>query len=293
MLSSFGLRPSSLGAVRQKTRLHRTSGQWYATCHFLAARGSAGLEASGMFQTLERETLAGRVTGQVERLIVERHLQPGDRLPAERELAAKLGVSRTVVREAVRSLTAKGMLEVKPGSGTIVRTPSADDLSPSMALFLRGQRPQIDHQEVMEVRRLLEVEIAGLAAQRRTEQDLATLERILDEHVGIHQSRQIFVAWDVAFHSALAVATHNDLFPLLLNSVVTILRKVREIGFDVPGSPDRALYHHRAIFRQVKRGKAEAARHAMREHLAEAEDTMLKALKLRGAKPGLRRTPKP
>jgi GntR family transcriptional repressor for pyruvate dehydrogenase complex len=237
-----------------------------------------------MFQVLERETLASRVTGQVERLIVERRLPPGERLPAERELAVKFGVSRTVIREAVRALTAKGMLEVKSGSGTVVRTPSADDFTQSMTLFLRGERPEIDHHEVMEVRRLLEVEIAGLAARRRTERDLAALTAMLNNTAGIRESRQVFVAWDVAFHSALAVATHNDLFPLLLDSVVTIMRQVRELGFDLPGTPDRALRHHRAIHAQVERGKPEAARQAMRAHLDEAEQTMRRALQLRAVR---------
>src|SRR5262245_18269788 len=79
-----------------------------------------------MFQTIVREeTLATRVTGQVESLIIESRLQPGVQLPAERQLASQFGVSRTVIREAVRSLVAKGLLDVKPGSGTVVSTPSA------------------------------------------------------------------------------------------------------------------------------------------------------------------------
>jgi GntR family transcriptional regulator, transcriptional repressor for pyruvate dehydrogenase complex len=229
------------------------------------------------------------VTGRVESLIIENRLQPGDRLPAERDLAGQFGVSRTVIREAVRSLTAKGMLEVRPGSGTLVCTPSVESVTQSMTLFLRGGQPELDHKKVMEVRRLLEVEIAGLAAERRTEQDLAAMEAILKDINGIHQKRERFVEWDMAFHSALAAATHNELFSLVLDSVVATMIKVREIGFDIPSSPDHAIKLHGAIFKQVKRNDAEAARQAMRDHLIESEGTMVRALALRAAKTAKRR----
>src|SRR5437868_4206273 len=116
-----------------------------------------------LFRTLPRETtLANQVSQQLEALIIERRLQPGDRLPAERELARQFGVSRTVIREAVRSLAAKGMLEVRSGSGTIVRAPNAAAVSQSMTLFLRAGYPELDYRKVLEVRSILEVEIAGL-----------------------------------------------------------------------------------------------------------------------------------
>src|SRR5689334_10607565 len=104
------------------------------------------VEPPSLFKLVQREeTLASRVTGQLETLIVQRHLQPGDRLPAERDLAQQFGVSRTVVREAVRALVAKSLLEVQPGSGTHIRSPSAQSVSQSMALFLRGGQPAVDY----------------------------------------------------------------------------------------------------------------------------------------------------
>jgi GntR family transcriptional repressor for pyruvate dehydrogenase complex len=239
-----------------------------------------------MFELLERETLACQVTERVERLIVDRQLQPGDRLPAERELAGRFGVSRTVVREAVRSLMAKRLLEVKPGSGTVVRTPSAQSVTQSIALYLRGDQPELDYKKVIEVRRVLEVEIAGLAAERRTEADIKSLEQILADKAGVHEKRERFVEWDVAFHAALAKATQNELFPLLLDSVVSTMRRVREIGFDIPAAPDHALRYHTAILAQVAQGDGEGARQAMRDHLEEAEETMRKALNRRSAKVG-------
>jgi GntR family transcriptional repressor for pyruvate dehydrogenase complex len=233
-----------------------------------------------LFKAIPRETtLANQVREQLEELIVERRLQPGDRLPAERELARQFGVSRTVVREAVRSLMAKGLLEVRSGSGTIVRTPSAAAAAQSMSLFLRAGHPELDYRKVLEVRSILEVEIAGLAAERGTEEDIARMEQILEDTLKA-TNRETYVKADIAFHSALAQATHNEMFSLLLDSVVEIMRKLREMAFDIPPAPNRAYKYHCAILEQVKKGDGDGARQAMREHLVEAEDTILRAMAL-------------
>jgi GntR family transcriptional repressor for pyruvate dehydrogenase complex len=239
------------------------------------------LHQRDLFQTIERgTTLADSVTHQIEELIVEGRLQLGDRLPPERELARQFGVSRTVIREAVRALAAKSLLEVQPGSGTVVRSPTPESVAQSMTLLLRAAQPEADYDKVHEVRRLLEVEIAGLAAERRTIEDLEELETILLDSSETQDDPDCFPECDVAFHAALAQATHNELFPLLLDSMVDIMIKVRQLGFQVPGMPARALKYHRAVFEQVRAGDAEGARQAMREHLIEAEDTMRRALAL-------------
>ncbi|MDQ2998312.1 MAG: FadR family transcriptional regulator [Chloroflexota bacterium] len=245
-----------------------------------------------LFKTVEREsTLTTRVTAEIEHLIVGGQLQPGKRLPSERELADQFGVSRTVVREAVRGLVAMGLLEVRPGSGTIIRSPSARSVTQSMSLFLRSGQAVLDHTKVHEVRRVLEIEIAGMAAERRTDEDLARLHLILDEMEAIVKPPQIvsserdhYAANDVAFHSALAQATHNELFSLLLDSVVDVMIKVRQMGFDVPGSLLQALAFHRAILAQVEAGDAAGAREAMRVHLIDSEDVMRQGLALRAAR---------
>ena len=234
-----------------------------------------------LFQTIHRgTTLSNRVTHQIEQLIIEGHLQPGDRLPPERELARQFGVSRTVVREAVRALVAKSLLEVQPGSGTIVRSPTTKSVAQSMTMLLRSGQPEIDYEKVHEVRRLLEVEIAGLAAERCTAEDLEEMEDIIHQTSEIQDDQACFPECDVAFHAALARATHNELFPLLLDSMTDVMVKVRQMGFEVPGMPLRALKHHSAIYEQVKAGDPEGARQAMREHLIESEDTMRQALAL-------------
>ncbi|MDX1952878.1 MAG: FadR/GntR family transcriptional regulator [Verrucomicrobiota bacterium] len=235
-----------------------------------------------MFRAIERDqTLTGRVSSQVEQLILGSHLRPGDKLPAERDLADRFQVSRTVVREAIRSLAARGMVDVQQGKGTMVSTPSLESLAQPMALILRSSQGELEHHKVMEVRRLLEVEIVALAAARRTDSDIQRMEEILENRAEIHSNRQVFLEWDMGFHAALAQSTQNELFSLLLNSVASVLRQIREVGFDVPGTPDRALLHHQNILAAVKSSNVVEARRAMQEHMNEAQTTLLRSLELR------------
>jgi GntR family transcriptional regulator, transcriptional repressor for pyruvate dehydrogenase complex len=234
-----------------------------------------------LFAPVSREaTLANRVTKEIGKLIIDGRIEMGQRLPSERDLADQFGVSRTVVREAVRGLVAKGWLEVRPGSGTIVRSPTAGALTQSLTLLLRGGLSDVDYTKVHEIRRLLEIEIAGLAAERTSNDDLAKLAATLDEMEANRADRDLYAKSDVAFHAALAAATHNELFPLLLDSIVDIMVEVRQLGFDVPGSSEHALSQHRAILEQVRSGNAKGARQAMRKHLDYSEDVMRRALEL-------------
>lgn len=240
-----------------------------------------------MFKKVQREaTLSDLVSGQIQNLIVDNHLQPGDRLPAERDLAQQLGVSRTVVREAVRGLAAKGLLQVSPGrGGTSVRRPPAHSISESFSLYFRSG-PSMNQEKLLEVRRALEVEIAGLAAERRADEDLQRLAGVLEEAEQIGPTdREAFVRCDMAFHAALARATHNELWSLLLDSVADLLIETRRSGFDVPGTATRAYRYHKAIYKQVAQGNVEGARDAMRRHLAEAEDTQRKAKLMQAKQP--------
>ncbi|HWQ14518.1 MAG TPA: FadR/GntR family transcriptional regulator [Roseiflexaceae bacterium] len=237
------------------------------------------------FQAVAREsTLANRVAAEIERHIVGGRIHPGERLPSERELAEQFGVSRTVIREAVRVLAAKSLLEVRSGSGTVARAPTPRSVSQSMLLLLRTGQP-LDHTKVQEVRRTLEIEIAGIAAERRTAEDLAVLETLLGEMEALLRAperlpanRDRFTSNDVQFHAALARATHNELFVVLLDSIADVLLEVRRMGFEVPGSHQDALAYHQAIFEQVRAGDPPGAREAMSVHLANAEQVMRESI---------------
>jgi GntR family transcriptional repressor for pyruvate dehydrogenase complex len=243
----------------------------------MASENVAG-PPSGLFSTLEREaSLVERVTAQLEGLIFDGRLLVGESMPPERELARIFGVSRTVVREATARLAAQGLLELRPGGGMAITSPSPAAVGRSMTLMMRGESLQVDYSKVLEVRRLLEVEIAGLAAQRRTPADLNRFAALLAEAAESQQDGERFPALDVDFHMALAQATKNVLFVALMETMSDILVGFRQIGYQVPGMPARSLYHHRAIYEQVAAGSAEGARNAMRCHLDESEQTVREA----------------
>ena len=231
-----------------------------------------------MFETVHREpSLTNRVIKQLEQLIMSKRLQPGDRLPAIHELAHEFGVSRTVIREAIRSLSARGLLEVRHGSGTVVSRPTADDISQSIALYLRAEYSQIDYLKVNQVRFLLELEIAGLAAENRTQEDMDALTanlrdmEVLCEQQNGPVSRDLFAKLDVDFHSTLAHTTHNELFALLLNSVIDIMRDTRLMALELPGAFTRVFACHQQIVQAVVMANPDEAREAMRLHMSDVE----------------------
>ncbi|MCY7419851.1 MAG: FadR family transcriptional regulator [Chloroflexi bacterium] len=224
------------------------------------------------------ETLANRVVAELERLIVESRLGEGDRLPSERELAGQFGVSRTVVREAVRALAARRLLDVEGGRGTVVRAPSAEAAAESMGMLLRVQSSGSDAEKVTEVRRVLETEIAALAAARRTTNDLIALDAILNAAGSHLDDPDAFVKEDVAFHQALAGASHNELFSIILDSLAQLMLEVRLLGLRIPGTPRRSLTHHRTVFEAVRAGDPDRARRAMDSHMDEARQTLREAI---------------
>jgi GntR family transcriptional repressor for pyruvate dehydrogenase complex len=225
-----------------------------------------------------QETLANRVVIELERLILDSRLGEGDRLPSERDLASQFGVSRTVVREAVRALAAKRLVDVSGGRGTVVRAPTSEAAAESMRMLLQVQESASDAAKVTEVRRVLETEIAALAAARRTPDDLDELKSILRAAEAHLEDPDMFVAEDVAFHAALARATHNELFAILLDSLAQLMFEVRLLALRIPGTPRRSLHHHRALYDAVAEGDPDAARAAMDVHMDEASETLGRAI---------------
>ncbi|WP_376797020.1 FadR/GntR family transcriptional regulator [Thermogemmatispora sp.] len=221
--------------------------------------------------------LSDQVAAQLQALVIEGAFKPGEKLPSERELCELLGVSRTVVREAIRALVVKGLLEVRPGGGMAVRAPDTALVSELMSMMLRTGNKEIAFAHVQEVRRLLEVEIAGLAAERRDEEDLGRMEAQLRAMVEFEHDPQRWAEADVAFHAAIATATHNPLYPILLGTISDLLMEVRLTGVSLPGTPQRAQRYHVPIFERIKAGDRIGARKAMLDHLRESEETFQKA----------------
>lgn len=224
-----------------------------------------------------RERLADRVAAQLEALVVGQNLQPGDLLPPERELCELMGVSRTVIREAVRSLVAKGLLEVRQGHGTVVRAPDIRLAAQVLTHLLRGSGAErVAFARVHEMRRLIEVEAAGLAAERRTPDDLAAIEKA-QRACADATDPQSWATADLALHTTIAAATQNLLFPVLLGSMAQVLMELHRTAAALPDASARANRHHEAVVAAIRDGSPAAARRAMRERMADIEVTYQKA----------------
>jgi GntR family transcriptional repressor for pyruvate dehydrogenase complex len=235
---------------------------------------------------LREPALADRVAEHMMDLVLDGTLSSGMRLPPERILAEQFGVSRTVIREAVRTLVSRGVLETRGGSGSYVRGPDPAAAARSVTLQLRlhhGSTP-VPYTKIHEVRRVLEVEIAALAAERAQVNDIAALEREVERQRRARHDRDAYVASDVAFHAALAMATHNELFAVLLNSIQDVMMEVRRLGFQVPGSVDNGLMHHERVLAAVKAGDAAAAARAMTDHLHDSARILREGLEIEAAR---------
>jgi GntR family transcriptional repressor for pyruvate dehydrogenase complex len=221
---------------------------------------------------LKRDKLYKQVADQIQNLIVADSLRPGDKLPGERELAERMGVSRTVIREAIRVLSDRGLVRVKSGCGTYVRELSHKDAAASIELFLKLKQSPESFQYVYEVRRMLEVEAAGLAAQRADQADYEAMETAIKGMVAHKDDPNKYAECDFAFHAAVAAATHNELFGVLLGPISGLLEGMVRVSLDAPNAVKEGLAHHHNVLKQIKSRDTEKARQAMRDHLDHARN---------------------
>ena len=242
------------------------------------------------FKAINRRSLYQDIVGQVQELIRDGVLKPGDRLPPERELAERLKVSRSSLREAMRALELQGLLVSRPGAGTFVSTESLDTLISIIAASFSETSGILN--DIFEVRHLLEPQIAALAAERVTPKDIQHMEEALEE-----QSRQIArgetgVEGDTAFHFAMAQATQNWALVKVFSTIADILRQSQDQSLQTPGRPQRSLASHRHLLEVIRQRDVEGARPAMEHHIAEVELAHLPALgRLEPASPAAARLP--
>src|ERR1700682_4944035 len=226
-----------------------------------------------MYTPIQSARVFEQVAMQIETRILRGELRSGDRLPTERELAEQFHVSRTAVREAMKILAQKGLVDMRPGRGTIVIDCSREAMQHFIGLVMKLKLGQVGGSDnLVEVREILETEIAALAAARATDKEIAAMReavKVMDE--SLHDA-DAFIAADNNFHEALAQATQNALIIILINSIVNLLSEQRKQIFQVEGGPQRGQIHHKRILDNVIRREPEAARAAMRSHLQQVRE---------------------
>lgn len=225
------------------------------------------------FRSITRElSLSDKVTEQITEAIVSGQVRAGERLPSERDLGARFNVSRTVVREAVRSLVARGLVRVTSGRGVEVSQIDSSNVAASLRLLVRGYEG-LDYEKVNEVRTAVEIQTAGLAAMRAKPEELQRLQQLCDEHQRSLDKGDFAAAGelDFQFHRELTRASGNELLLAMLDSISDVLREVRHQAMAQPHVGEEGLKAHRRILKCVNSGEPEAARAAMAKHLAEAD----------------------
>jgi GntR family transcriptional repressor for pyruvate dehydrogenase complex len=224
-----------------------------------------------VYKVVQTSRLYEQIVQQIEESILKGTLKEGDQLPAERELAQQFGVSRTAVREAIKALHEKGLVDAFPGRGTFIANGNSNSMRQSLDRILKsGTSDGAAH--LVEIREILEPEIAALAAARADDQDLATLRETVSVMDNARHDPDAFIEADLDFHLSLAEAAANPFVLSLIDSIVGLLREQRMRIFYVVGGPERGQLHHKRILDAMERRDARGAREAMQAHLRQVRE---------------------
>lgn len=229
------------------------------------------------FKLETKRSLAEQVVDRIKGMIMEGDLDAGDRLPPEVDLAARMGVSRTALREGMRTLEAQGLLETRAGVGTVVRSVGADQLAQPLTLFVEASGGAIKFEEFHAVRTIIESEIAALAAKSAGEAELEVLRSSMATMEATAGDFEAFASADASFHQSLAIMTGNPLLELFLGALRLLLEEhIRQVVSHIDPLKD-VLPYHAAILSAVERRDEEGARKAMKDHLRQVAENYRRA----------------
>ncbi|GAB6086865.1 FadR/GntR family transcriptional regulator [Alkaliphilus crotonatoxidans] len=222
-----------------------------------------------MFKPIKTKRVYEQIVDQIRQLIKRGDLKPGDKLMSERELSELLGVSRTSVREALSALDFLGILESRQGEGTFIANVSEQSLIEPLALIMTMDREA--GLELLEVRKMLEVEAAELAAVRSTEESLVQMkEALLLMEQDLKQQR-LGEESDAKFHYLIAEATKNKVLVKLMNTISDLLvqnmRTSRQYLYTSEGNAEKLYQQHLNIYHAIKQGDSDLAKQEMFNHL--------------------------
>ena len=221
-------------------------------------------------QAVRKNRRYEQVAEQIQGLIARGVLKAGDRLPPERELVSKFGVGRGSIRDAIRTLEVMGIVEPRQGHGTVVRELSAESLVVPLASVLSEKRHLVGE--------LLEPALANRAARNATPDEIAGLEDILRRQQAKVRRGEPGIEEDSEFHYAIAVAARNTVVLRVLDVLMDLLRESRTRSLQSPGRLERSFAGHLRVLRAIKRGDPAGAERAVRQHLTEIEEVVMRQL---------------
>jgi GntR family transcriptional repressor for pyruvate dehydrogenase complex len=225
---------------------------------------------------LSRTTLTESAFEQLISYVVKGTWKPGDRIPAERDLCQQLGIARTSLREALKAMELVGMLDSRVGDGTFVCHRSEFLSRPLLWAFTGSDHEELH--DIMEARTIIEENLAGLAAQRGTEEEIANIGSTVQLMRDSMARGDSILDADLAFHLAIAAAAHNELLQNAVQLLRNLTRQWIQFKLLMPDVPQKVLKRHEAIYRAILQRKAAAARSAMRLHLEETMNLVNKVV---------------
>ncbi|SKA06151.1 FadR/GntR family transcriptional regulator [Selenihalanaerobacter shriftii] len=222
-----------------------------------------------IFKPIKNKRIYQQIVEQIRELIVDGTLSPGDKLMSERAMAEELNVSRASIREAFSVLEMLGLIESRPGEGTFIKEVKEEKVLEPLALILASDTDNIF--ELIETRKILEVESASLAAKRANEDDIENIKKALDEMKDAISEGRLGDQADVKFHFAIAKATHNQMFVRIMNTISDLL--IQAIGearkklFEVENNNETLYEQHQQIHESIVSKNPQQARESMYYHL--------------------------
>jgi GntR family transcriptional repressor for pyruvate dehydrogenase complex len=228
------------------------------------------------FTAVKKTRVFEGVAQQMQRLIVDGALKPGDLLPPERELAERFAVSRSSVRDAIRTLELAGLVVPRQGEGTVVADLSPETVVMPLSHVLLRKRELIS--ELLDVRKVIEPALAARAAKNATAEEIAHLEEILRRQREKVLRGEATVGEDDEFHYTIALAARNSVMRKVVDVLMRLLHETRARSLQTAGRPQRSLAGHRRVLAAIKRRDPAAAERAVRRHVEEIESIVLKKI---------------
>jgi GntR family transcriptional regulator, transcriptional repressor for pyruvate dehydrogenase complex len=228
-----------------------------------------------------RSNLTREVVNAIARLIMERVWRPGDSIPSEKQLAARFGVGRSTIREAIQSLVTMGVVAIRPGEGSFIREPTSELLSDAFLWGLLLSPRNVG--DFTEFRICVETDCAGAAARVSAAPTTARLFELLELMKVDQNDDERFKEHDNGFHVTIAEATGNPIFVTVVRTLQSTVRLWFPITSPLTGSADDTHAEHRAIAVAIAEADEQGARAAMRRHLMSAAERLTLLLNRKGA----------
>ena len=225
-----------------------------------------------MFKPVKKTRVYEEIVVKVKHMIEKGRLQSGDQLPSERELAEVFNVSRSSVREALRSLETQGYLESRQGDGTYIARQPVESLVNPLATVIFSEKD--GQMELFEMRRLIEPQLAYLAAERATPEEIVMLGKALELQEEAFARGESGTEVDKTFHYILAKAAKNKVILRIIDNIMDLLAESRDKYLQVQGRSEKSLARHREVLEAIRSGDKELAARVMLNHLEDIESSL-------------------